>query len=107
MLQKVLEVNIVGEVKIVLQTRLYLLLIHLPLREGKQWTHHTHTSQASMPFVAEDWNVTLFGSCSNGGGKKGGMQFLVLKPDRLVRSRGRSGMGSNIAWHRRHNDSVD
>ena len=31
----------------------------------------------------------------------------VLKPDRVVRSRGRSGMGSNIAWHRRHNDSVD
>ena len=30
-----------------------------------------------------------------------------LKPDRVVRSRGRSGMGSNIAWHRRHNDSVD
>ena len=32
---------------------------------------------------------------------------LPLKPDRVVRSRGRSGMGSNIAWHRRHNDSVD
>ena len=31
----------------------------------------------------------------------------ALKPDRVVRSRGRSGMGSNIAWHRRHNDSVD
>ena len=30
-----------------------------------------------------------------------------VKPDRVVRSRGRSGMGSNIAWHRRHNDSVD
>ena len=33
--------------------------------------------------------------------------ILPLKPDRVVRSRGRSGMGSNIAWHRRHNDSVD
>ena len=33
--------------------------------------------------------------------------FVPLKPDRVVRSRGRSGMGSNIAWHRRHNDSVD
>ena len=32
---------------------------------------------------------------------------VVGKPDRVVRSRGRSGMGSNIAWHRRHNDSVD
>ena len=32
---------------------------------------------------------------------------ILLKPDRVVRSRGRSGMGSNIAWHRRHNDSVD
>ena len=31
----------------------------------------------------------------------------TVKPDRVVRSRGRSGMGSNIAWHRRHNDSVD
>ena len=31
----------------------------------------------------------------------------TMKPDRVVRSRGRSGMGSNIAWHRRHNDSVD
>ena len=30
----------------------------------------------------------------------------TMKPDRVVRSRGRSGMGSNIAWHRRHNDSV-
>ena len=30
-----------------------------------------------------------------------------LKPDRVVRSRRRSGMGSNIAWHRRDNDSVD
>ena len=32
---------------------------------------------------------------------------VEMKPDRVVRSRGRSGMGSNIAWHRRHNDSVD
>ena len=31
----------------------------------------------------------------------------TMKPDRVVRSRGRSGMGSNIAWHRRHHDSVD
>ena len=31
----------------------------------------------------------------------------TIKPDRMVRSRGRSGMGSNIAWHRRHNDCVD
>ena len=30
----------------------------------------------------------------------------TMKPDRVVKSRGRSGMGSNIAWHRRHNDSV-
>ena len=30
-----------------------------------------------------------------------------VKPDRVVRSRGRSGMGSNIAWDRRYNDSVD
>ena len=28
----------------------------------------------------------------------------LVKPDLVVRSRGRSGMGSNIAWHRRHND---
>ena len=35
------------------------------------------------------------------------MVALLVKPDRVVRSRGRSGMGSNIAWHRRHNDSVD
>ena len=36
-----------------------------------------------------------------------GKQPPSKKPDRVVRSRGRSGMGSNIAWHRRHNDSVD
>ena len=35
------------------------------------------------------------------------LYLAALKPDRVVRSRGRSGMGSNIAWHRRHNDSVD
>ena len=69
-LQKVLEVNIVGEVKIVLHSHLHLLLIHLLLMRGKQWTHHKDTSQPSMPFIAEDWNVTLFGSCSNGGGTK-------------------------------------
>ena len=28
----------------------------------------------------------------------------TMKLDRMVRRRGRSGMGSNIAWHRRHND---
>ena len=31
----------------------------------------------------------------------------TMKSDRRVRSRGRSGMGSNVAWQRRHNDSVD
>ena len=36
-----------------------------------------------------------------------GLIEVPVKPDRVVRSRGRSGMGSNIAWHRRHNDSVD
>ena len=36
-----------------------------------------------------------------------GKTRVKVKPDRVVRSRGRSGMGSNIAWHRRHNDSVD
>ena len=36
------------------------------------------------------------------------LQLCVsVKPDRVVRSRGRSGMGSNIAWHRRHNDRFD
>ena len=35
------------------------------------------------------------------------MPSVTLKPDRVVRSRGCSGMGSSIAWHRRHNDSVD
>ena len=30
-----------------------------------------------------------------------------VKPDHRVSSRGRSGMGSNIAGQRRHNDSVD
>ena len=36
-----------------------------------------------------------------------GFAHVPMKPDRVVRSRGRSGMGSNIAWHRRHNDCVD
>ena len=31
----------------------------------------------------------------------------TMKPDRVVESRGRSGMGSNTAWQRRHNDGVD
>ena len=35
------------------------------------------------------------------------LALATVKPDRVVRSRGRSGMGSNIAWHRRHHDSVD
>ena len=70
MLQKVLEVNIVAEVKIVLHSHLHLLLIYLPLMRGKQWTHHT--SQPSMPFVAKEWNVALLGSGSNGGGTKRG-----------------------------------
>ena len=38
---------------------------------------------------------------------RGSLGPQLVKPDRMVRSRGRSGMGSNIAWHRRHNDSVD
>ena len=75
MLQKVLEVNIVGEVKMVLHSHVYLLLIHLLLMRGKQWTHHTHTSQPNMPFVAENWTVTLFGSCSNGEGTKRGCNW--------------------------------
>ena len=31
----------------------------------------------------------------------------TMKPDRMVGNRRRSGMGSNTAWHRIHNDSVD
>ena len=31
----------------------------------------------------------------------------TMKQDGVVRSRGCSGMGTNIPWHRRHNDSVD
>ena len=42
-----------------------------------------------------------------GGGSWQWTQEHPLKPDRVVRSRGRSGMGSNIAWIRRDNNSVD
>ena len=41
------------------------------------------------------------------GLEQGGNDEEKMKPDRMVRSRGRSGMGSNIAWHRRYNDCVD
>ena len=71
MLHKVFEVITVGEVKIVLHRHVHLLLNHLLLMTGKQWSHQKHTSLPSMPFVVEDWNLTLLGSCSNTDGTKG------------------------------------
>ena len=35
------------------------------------------------------------------------LSYATMQPDGMVRGRPRSGMASNIAWHRRYNDSVD
>ena len=73
------------------------------------WTH------SATPPRGRDFNLNLvhyvldrsLSAMSNAQQRRKIYASATMKPGRVVRSRGRSGMGSNIAWHRRHNDSVD
>ena len=82
--------------------------------EAQRWQPGTGVARARPRFQKLQFRakISLFLpktslECTKNGRKKENSGYLTLKPDRVVRSRGRSGMGSNIAWHRRHNDSVD
>ena len=65
----------------------------------------------SYPLQGRDFNLGLsdrsLSAMPNAQQRRKLFASATMKPDRMVRSRGRSGMGSNIAWHRRHNDCVD
>ena len=83
--------------------------------QGRGGPESGNLDTLSYPSRGRDFNLNLvhdvldrsLSAMSNAQQRRKIFASATMKPDRVVRSRGLSGMGSNIASHRRHNDSVD
>ena len=110
--------NIWGFRKLTICSHLWLgpFLRPLPSRwgQGREVPESGDLDTLSYPSRGRDFNFNLvhdvldrsLSAMLNAQQRRNNFASATMKPDRVVRSRGRSGMGSNIAWHRRHNDSV-